>query len=109
MSNLSASSYLSRNYKPSEGRLNNKPKAGMIGGSWCSNMRNDSLPFLQVDLGVVEKITKVVTQGHPVLRNWVSQYKILYSSNGVNWEKIRVDGQEQVSTVNYKWLFCLYC
>lgn len=100
MSKLSASSFLSPYYKPSEARLNNKPKAGMVGGSWCSNIRNDSLPFLQVDLGVVDKITKVVTQGHPVLRNWVSQYKVLYSSNGVNWEKIKVDGKEQVSKFN---------
>ncbi|XP_031570800.1 mucin-2-like [Actinia tenebrosa] len=93
---FSASSSKSFYYKPSLGRLNNRHIVGKGSGSWCSHLTNDSDPYLQVDLGSVYRVTKIATQGNPVLNDWVKHYRVLYSTNGINWLKIKSNGKEMI-------------
>ena len=60
---------------PSQGRLNNPFSA------W-SPKSNEFLPYLDIDLGSVKYITAVSTQGHPLAKEYVRQYRLKYSNDG---------------------------
>ena len=55
-------------------------------GCWAA-ATNDLHPWLQVDLGGCTKVTRVATQGSDDRRSeWVTKFKIRYSSDGVIWQ-----------------------
>jgi len=73
-------------YRPSNGRLNS-------GGAWCAMGLNE---FLEIDLGSTKHLCGVSTQGSNVFDDWLTKYLVRYSSDGISWTKIFVDGQEKV-------------
>lgn len=71
------------NHGPSNARLH-RPKIGSKTGAWSSRT-NDKSQWIQVDLRGKFKVTKIVTQGRQDYAQWVSQYKMSYSNNGVDF------------------------
>ncbi|XP_078348538.1 uncharacterized protein LOC144633566 [Oculina patagonica] len=70
-----ASSRLSEDLGPEQGRLNNK-------GGWVSYHDWDAFQFLQIDLGNVTKVTRIATQGQSDKRRWTKTYTLDYSEDG---------------------------
>ena len=82
---ITASSQLDANHAAIQGRLNFKATANK-GGSW-SAVSSDSSQWLQVDLGSQHiKVTRVATQGRDDTSQWVTEYKLQYSNDGVNFQ-----------------------
>ena len=76
---MTASSYYGTT-KPAFGRLN-----GTRGDGWCAreSKRNDD--WLQVDLGTTMQLCAAVTQGDISGNEWVTDFKLSYSSDGNTW------------------------
>ena len=76
---ISASSQLDANHEANQGRLNLK-------GSW-SAYANDAEQWLQIDLGINPvTVTRVATQGSNIQSQWVINYKLNYSDDGLNFQ-----------------------
>ena len=87
---ITASSQWSDNYAPFHGRLHFQA-SGQKQGSW-SAAKNDLHQWLQVDLGnQYTKVTGVATQGAFI--EWVTEYKLTYSDDGVNFQYYKEQGQ----------------
>ena len=56
----------------------------------------DNNPWLQVDLGLQDTITEILTQGHSRSYEWVKTYTVSYSNDGLNFFAYRVDGVVKV-------------
>ena len=60
------------------------PKARLSSNSsWCAPP--DGSHYLQVDLGRVYVINSVTTFGDSSSANWVTSYKLTYTSDGIKW------------------------
>ncbi|KAK3706338.1 hypothetical protein QZH41_006606 [Actinostola sp. cb2023] len=77
---ITASSMWDGNHAPAQGRLNYKPPRGKA-GSWSSR-HNRVGQWIQVDLNRVTKVTGIATQGRTNANQWVTKYKLQYSSDG---------------------------
>ena len=44
-------------------------------------------------------INKIATQGRPSLDQWVTSYKLLFSSDGANWNEYQNNGVVKVNAV----------
>ena len=64
-------------------RLNSK-EASITKGAWIAGSNNVN-QWLQVDLGLQYNVTRVATQGREKFRQWVTEYNLLYSDDGVNF------------------------
>ena len=85
---ISASSQLDANHEASQGRLNLK-------GSW-SAYANDAEQWLQIDLGSNPvTITRVETQGINFQSQWVINYTMKYSDDGLNFQLYKQQGQSE--------------
>ena len=85
---ISASSQLDANHEASQGRLNLK-------GSW-SAYANDAEQWLQIDLGTNPvTVTRVATQGINFQSQWVINYTLKYSDDGVNFQLYKQQGQSE--------------
>ena len=82
--NLRVSSQMDEDHGAKEARLNSKAD-GNKGGGW-SAMSNNFNQWLQVDIGDNSRVTGVATQGMNGNDQWVSRYRIQYSSDGVTFE-----------------------
>ncbi|XP_015747560.1 PREDICTED: lactadherin-like [Acropora digitifera] len=73
--------------EPWQARLNNAQGPG-TSGSWCA-LQNNIGEYLQIDLGKERVVNKIATQGRPstVYFQWVTSYKLLFSSDGANWNE----------------------
>ena len=100
---ITASPKWNAHYAAHQGRLNFKEvkERGVAkkSGSW-SALRNDQNQWLQVDLLREESVvTSVATQGrnkHPLWgehNQWVKNYKLQYSNNGVNFKYYKDERQ----------------
>ena len=78
---ITASSQWDHNYSAAQARLNFKT-AGYKQGSW-SAAKNNVYQWLQVDLSSYTTVTKVATQGRNAYSQWVTQYRLQYSDDGV--------------------------
>ena len=69
----------SNTYPPKLARLNLLPKDNFKGG-WCvkSNNLNE---YLTIDLGKVNKVTRIATQGLYEKDWWTSTYSVSYSQH----------------------------
>ncbi|XP_067031760.1 retinoschisin-like [Acropora muricata] len=92
---VKASSSWSSRYAPWQARLNNIG----ISGSWAAK-QNAIGEYLQIDLGKERVVNKIATQGTPSLDQWVKTYKLLFSSNGANWNEYQNNGVVKVFTAN---------
>ena len=89
---ISASSQLDSSHAVFQGRLHFKATAGKA-GSWSARS-NDVNQWFQIDLGSRQtKVTRVATQGRNDSAQWVTKYKLQYSSDGVNFQYYRDQGQ----------------
>ena len=75
-------------------RLNNIPK-GKFWGSWSANLK-EAGQWLQIDLGEERLLTNFATQGRPSRPQWVTSYKISFSSDSVKWEEYKENGVVKV-------------
>ena len=80
---ISSSSQLDDTHSASEARLNFKADGSKRGG-W-SALTNDFNQWLQVDLGTVNRVTRVATQGRNGRDQWVTRYRLQYSGDGVKF------------------------
>ena len=85
---ISSSSQLDENHEASQGRLNLK-------GSW-SAYANDAKQWLQIDLGSIPvTVTGVATQGSNFQSQWVINYTLKYSDDGLNFQLYKQQGQSE--------------
>ena len=68
------------NHGPTNARLYHMAGGGKT-GAWSSRT-NDKLQWIKVDLGEVERVTKVASQGRSDYAQWVTRYKVSYSAFG---------------------------
>ena len=81
---ITASSQWDHNHSAAQARLHFK-KVGYKQGSW-SAAKNNVDQWLQVDLGSYTTVTKVATQGRNGNSQWVTQYRLQYSDDGVTFQ-----------------------
>ena len=96
---VTASSHYGPGYEPWQARLNNIQKHGST-GSW-SAYQNAIGEYLQIDLGKERVVNKIATQGRPstVYLQWVTSYKLLFSSDGAKWKEYQNNGVVKVNAV----------
>ena len=87
----SSSVYLQ--YYSYEGRLN-----GAKG--WCPYTTYNRNDFIQVDIGAARSICAVATQGKKN-GSYVTSYKLLLSSDGVNWTTYQEQNVDKVKLQTY--------
>ncbi|KAL9962227.1 hypothetical protein ACROYT_G031309 [Oculina patagonica] len=93
-SEISASSEWDANHAAPQARLNFQAGQGKT-GSWSAKY-NDQAQWLQVDLKTEAKVNGIATQGRNALSQWVTSYKLQYSSDGVFFEFYKQqDGQPE--------------
>ena len=97
---ISASSQLDANHEASQGRLNLK-------GSW-SAYANDAKQWLQIDLGSNRvTVTRVATQGSNFQSQWVINYTLKYSDDGLNFQLYKEQGQSEHKVIHLcRHLYC---
>ena len=96
---MSASSQWKENLAASQGRLNVEAVSGK-GGSWSAK-DNNVHQWLQVDLGNPHtKVTALATQGRNNYPQWVTNYKVQYSGDGVSFQYFM---DEQSSKMRVRW------
>ena len=85
--------------EPWQARLNNAQGPG-TSGSWCA-LQNNIAQYLQIDLGKERVVNKIATQGRPstVYLQWVTSYKLLFSSDGAKWNEYQNNGVVKVNVV----------
>ena len=83
--------------EPWQARLNNPRTLGSY-GSW-SALQNATGQYLQIDLGKERVVNKIATQGRPSYDQWVTSYKLLFSSNGAKWNEYQNNGVVKVNAV----------
>ena len=88
---ISASSEWNSNHAALQGRLHYKPNSGRT-GAWSAK-KNDVNQWLQIDLGVHSKVTRVASQGRYNVNQWVTKYKLQYSDNGQTFHYYRGQGE----------------
>ncbi|XP_044163573.1 lactadherin-like [Acropora millepora] len=95
---VTASSSFGPWYEPWEARLNNAQTHSSY-GSW-SALQNNIGQYLQIDLGKERVVNKIATQGRPSYDQWVTSYKLLFSSDGAKWNEYQNNGVVKVFTAN---------
>lgn len=95
---VTASSEYSGNLAAKNGRL-------LIGSAWSAGRgSNNEHQWLQIDLGVeyTSTVTQVATQGSSEYNEWVKEYKLDYSNDGVSFQYYMEQGQ---NTDKVAWSF----
>ena len=89
---MTASSYFGTSYQPAYGRL-----YGNRGDGWCAKDSNKNGDWLQVDLGTAIEVCAIATQGDINGNEWVTDFKLSYSSDGQTWKPYKdANGTEVV-------------
>ena len=88
---ITASSEFDGNHAATQGRLNFLAVPGKA-GSWSART-NDVNQWIQVKLPRYTKITRFATQGRNAFNQWVTQYKLEYSEDGVTFHYYHEPGQ----------------
>ena len=94
---VTASSSFSSGYEPWQARLNNIQTSGST-GSWSAR-QNAIGQYVQIDLGKERVVNKIATQGRPSLDQWVTSYKLLFSSDEANWNEYQNNGAVKVNAL----------
>ena len=104
---MTASSYYSSSYYPYYGRLNEARGAG----GWCPRTRQGPrTDYLQVDLGTIQSVCAVATQGTKV-NEWTTNYVLRMSIDGIIWNPYKENNAEKVRQriINtYRFIFILF-
>ena len=79
---MRASTVHSGNYLPSYARLH-----GDRGDGWCASYSDDTPnDWLQIDFGKIIKVCGVATQGDINGNEWITEFKLSFSSSGDSWK-----------------------
>ena len=81
---MTASTRFDINHQAAYGRLN-----GNRGDGWCAKQSNSDDDWLQVDLGTTILVCGVATQGDWTGDEWVTAFKLSYSSYGNVWTRYK--------------------
>lgn len=81
---MTASSQFDDHHLPSYGRLN-----GARGDEWCAEQASGNNDWLQVDFNRTVEVCAVATQGDYDGNEWVTDFKLSFSSDGGNWTTYR--------------------
>ena len=90
-SQITASSMLNGDFRPSAGRLNNS-------NSIWAPAQNRVGEWLQIDFNQKMVVTKIATHGRPNYSQWVTSYKISFSQDAVLWDIYKENGEEKVGS-----------
>ena len=96
---VTASSSFGLAHEPWQARLNNIATSGSV-GAWSTGS-NAIGQYLQIDLGKERVVNKIATQGRSstVYFQWVTSYKLLFSSDGAKWKEYHNNGAVKVNAV----------
>ena len=99
---VNASSIWASGCEPWRARLNNIKTSGGASAAW-SALQNAIGQYLQIDLGKERVVNKIATQGKSatVLLQWVTSYKLLFSSDGAKWKEYENNGVVKVNSVKF--------
>ena len=92
-SQLSASSSWARNHGPNNGRLFFYRRG--YSAAWCAR-HNNRLQWYQVNFGRPTRVVKVATQGRKDYRQWVTQYYLSFSQDGVHFAEFKQNSHRKV-------------
>ena len=88
-----SSTYIGSRFQPWFGRL-----GGNRGDGWCSLTSNSNNDWLQIYLGDMFTVCRVDTQGDINGNEWVTAFKLSFSTDGNIWTTYKFDnGIEVVS------------
>ena len=94
-SRITDSSKWDRNWGPRYGRLHGNK-------SWIAGRPPYTNEWLQIDFKYKATVTEILTQGRPNVNQWVKNYTIAYSDDGVNFTTYKGDkGQVKVSIIYF--------
>ena len=96
---ISASSELDSNHAAIQGRLNFQDGDGKS-GAWVARDNNQN-QWLQADLGNSKNVTHLATQGGNANNQWVTSYKVWYSSDGASFYYYQEHGTDKVCELTY--------
>ena len=96
---ISASYEWNSNHAAIRGRLNFQESGGKM-GSWSAK-NNDQNQWLQADLGSKKHVTQLATQGRNAYDQWVTSYKVEYSSHGTSFHCYQEHGTDKVYELTY--------
>ena len=91
---ISASSIFDKNHAAWLGRLNRK-KVGHYRGAWAVR-HSTRYQWLKVDFGRPTRIVQILTQGRQDYRQWVTQYYVTYSQDGIHWAEYKINSGRKV-------------
>ena len=80
---MTASSYTTTNY--SSYRAYNGRLHDTRGDGWCSAVPDSNSDWLQIDFARIIQVCAVATQGDVNGNEWVTDFKLSYSSDGNTW------------------------
>ena len=81
---MTASSQYGAGYQPAYGRL-----SGDRGDGWCAKEADRNDDWLQVDLREMIKVCAIASQGDRNGNEWVTAFKLSYSSDAQTWTPYR--------------------
>ena len=97
---MTASTYYSSRYYPYYGRLNEIREDG----AWCTKTKNNRTDYLQVDMITVHSVCAVATQEHGRSSDWITSYKVHFSTDGGTWNSYKENNVEKVANKLYSCL-----
>lgn len=83
---ITASSYYQRNPMYGLGSMW-KLRMDNLGQTWTANFLNTK-QWVQLDLGVPKRVTRIQTKGRSDMPQWVTNYTVSYSINGTVWTTV---------------------
>ena len=93
---MTASSYATTNYgsyRAYNGRLHDTR-----GDGWCTAVPKSNNDWLQINFTKVIQVCAVATQGDVNGNEWVTDFKLSYSSDGIGWTTYQdANGTDQVT------------
>jgi len=89
---ITASSQFSSGFQPAYGRLHGTRGSGC----WCARQAGRTDDWLQVDIGKIIQVCGVATQGERNGNEWVTDFKLLYSSDGKKWRTYKDENAADV-------------
>ena len=92
---ISASSQWDVNHAAVQGRLHFKAGRGKQ-GAWSART-NDVNQWLQINLNGYFTLTQVASQGRNDHNQWVTKYKVQYSTDGTNFQYYQEQGKDKVN------------
>ena len=62
---------------------------GTRGDGWCSRTANSNNDWLQIDFGKTVQVCGVATQGDVNGDEWITVFKLSFSTDGITWKTYR--------------------